>query len=630
MADASQLCFHHRADIEALAEAMIGDPEAESPILLISGRPGQGRRYIVARAVERLREGGVRALFATVDLDGYEPERPDPLAHARHVAAKRGVALDPSDEGWIRRSSRGPRPTLHELLAAAILAGRDRASEALRAKLTDAFAASDPWTALGESVAEDERLVLHIADSAELPSVAREWLLDLALRFPRVKTVVSAYPDDGLGKLVRGRPNLRFETMPLDPGELRVLAEEALGEPGLPAAFHSAIWTESEGVPGLAAQAVASRLADGRLRREDDGLHWAGAEADPALPPAALLERAGAGLDSDDARRLSSFVSLAALCGENVPVRELLEYLGVDEDELDDWIDRLDDSVGADSDTPLFAERFQHPSLPDRTVYGFASGAFACALRIGFSTESRARLAFELLRGLGSRFAVGSRAAARIYVEVARWAEAQEQRLELERELAWWVGPDELEATRLIVESELRAGQRSALNVWTTVNTVQFGWPPERTLMLLDLLPPEALAPQVRGAAAAIRAGLLIQAGRPADAAHAAEAGLAHSNGDPLLESALWERAARAYTDAGRAGEAAQAATRVRALHEQLIESGDPRIAPLVRGYAQALRQAGRDAEADAMEAKLPRVESGADRATADEPIGDATPGSEP
>ena len=227
------LSLHHATEIDALAERLADDQEDSPCALLITGQPGEGRRYVIARAVEAMRGAGLNALYAAVDLDGYEPERADPPAYAQHAAAKRGAVLDPADEGWIRRSIRGPRPSLHDFLAAALLAGRDGASVSLRERLTEAFAATDPWSALAESLGPDERLIVHIADTAELPAVARDLLLELSARFPRFKTVISCSPDDGLGKVVRGRSNLRFEVMPLDPGELRSLLEERLGEPGL-------------------------------------------------------------------------------------------------------------------------------------------------------------------------------------------------------------------------------------------------------------------------------------------------------------------------------------------------------------------------------------------------------------
>ena len=606
---AGELNLHHSAEIDALADKLADDHEDGPCALLIAGEQGQGRRYFVARSVERARDNGLKAFYAAIDLDGYEPDKADPAAYALHAAAKRGVPLDPADEGWIRRSVRGPRPSVHDFLAAALLVGRDAGSAGLRDRLTEAFAATDPWAALAEGLAPDERLVVQVADTAELPSVVRELLLDLSARFPRFKTVISSLPDDGLGKVVRCRSSQRFEVMPLDPGELRTLVEDWLGEPGLPAAFYDSLWQETAGVRGVT-EAALRRRVDAGLLAEDARGRWSVAEdADGNVSaPADPLAEAAATLAPEHAKLLASFVSLAALCGDNIPVRELLEYLGVEPDEMDDWIDRLDETVGADSGHALFAERFQHPSLPGRTIYGFANGAIPLRLRKGLSDEGAARLAGELMRFFGPRFTVGSRAGARFYVELSRWSRANEQRLELERELAWWVGPDELERTSAILADELRSGQRTALSVWATVNTVQFGWPPARTLALLHTISGDGLPEQLRAAHGAVCAGLLLEAGRPAEAIQAAEAGLQHPNQDRLLESVLWERIGRAYLAMSREEEAKAPFARAGKLQEQMLEEGDARVAPWIEAHVRALRNAGHEQEAAGLEGKLARL----------------------
>ena len=597
---AGELNLHHDAEIDALADRIADDREDGPAAMLISGRPGEGRRYFVSRAVERLRSRGVNVLYAQVDLDGYEPERPDPVAYAKHAAAKRDAELDPIDEGWIRKSVRGPRPSLHHFLAAGLLAGRDAGSDGTRKRLTEAFEATDPWAALAESLGQDERMVVHFVDSAELPSVARELFLELSAQFPRLKTAISCLPDDGVGKLVRARENLRFEVMGLDPGELRSLLEERLTAPGLPDGFYDRLWKETGGVRALVAAAIARRSPDGELDVNAESAN---------VDPLRLLEEAGGALEPDDGKRLASFVSLAAMCGDNIPVRELLEYLGVEQEALDDWIDRLDETVGSDSGHALFAERFQHPSLPGRTVYGFASSAFALRLRQSFSEDVRTRMALELMRYLGQRFSVGSRAVARFYVELSRWAQQTEQRLELERELAWWVGPDELEQLRTILSAELSAGHRSPLAVWTTANTVQFGWPPARTLALLQTIRVDGLPPHLHAAHAALTAGLLLEAERPAEALAAAEAGVKLETQDRLLESALWERIGRAYVALGRQEEAKEPFARCAKLQEQMLDKGDVRVAPWIRAHANALRQAGHEQEAARLEGKLARLQ---------------------
>ncbi len=580
----------------AFADALAHERDPCPAALLLAGRLGEGRRYFALRAVEQLRSRGLTVFYIQIDLDGYEPDQPDLAAYAGHIAAKRGEpAASPG-----QTAPAAAQPALNDFLAAAMIAACDAHRDDLAKRIAAAFESPEPWTTLAQSLADDERLVAHVVDTAELPSTARELLLELSEQFPRWKTVISCLPEDGLGKLVRARENLRFEVMPLDPGELRGLLERRCAAPGLPQSFHDELWEQTGGVRGLVAAAIESRIADGVLDP---------AAAAPSVHPERLLERAAESLEPDDAKRLSSFVSLAAMCGDNVPVGDLLEYLGVEPDALDDWIDRLDETVGADSAHAMFADRFQHPSLPGRTVYGFSSGAFALRLRNSFSPEGRQRLALELMRFLGQRLPVSSRAAARFYAELARWADLGEQRLELERELAWWVGPAELERMSAIISAELADGHRSASTVWTTVNTVQFGWPPQRTLALLETVRAEGLPPHLRAAHATLLSGLLLQLDRPAEALAAAQTGVEQSSDDRLLESALWERVGRARLALGQQQEAQEPFARAAKLQEQLLDEGDRRVAPLLQAYAQALRQAGRAPDAERLEAKLAALE---------------------
>jgi len=238
-----------------------------------------------------------------------------------------------------------------------------------------------------------------------------------------------------------------------------------------------------------------------------------------------------------------------------------------------------------------------------------AGGAFALRLRNSLSPDARTRLALELMKFLGQRFPVGSRAAARFYAELSRWARQDEQRLELERELAWWVGPDELGALRQILSSELAAGQRTPLAVWTTVNNVQFGWPAARTLVLLQTIRPEGLPPHLHAAHAALASGLLLQIERPQEALQAAEAGVKAGTQDRLLECALWERMGRAYQAMGREEESNEPFARCREMQEQMLDEGDMRVAPWIQAYAKSLREAGRKDEAARLEDKIARLQ---------------------
>jgi hypothetical protein len=129
-------------------------------------------------------------------------------------------------------------------------------------------------------------------------------------------------------------------------------------------------------------------------------------------------------------------------------------------------------------------------------------------------------------------------------------------------------------------------------------------------LALLQAIRVGDLPVHLRAAHAAIAAGLLLEADRPAEALEAAEAGVGQAESDRLLESALWERMGRAYLAMGRQEEAAEPFARCGRLQEQMLDEGDPRVAPWIKAYARTLRQAGREQEAVRLEDKLSRLQN--------------------
>src|SRR5690606_22564394 len=119
------------------------------------------------------------------------------------------------------------------------------------------------------------------------------------------------------------------------------------------------------------------------------------AEGDWSAPltPAQAMDRLAEPCAEDRQKTLRAFLLHAALCGENVPVRTILEYLGVEADEMDDWTDLIDETVGEDSPAHLFGSRFQHASFAGEIVYGFRDAAWRERLRLAAPDDSRRRVA---------------------------------------------------------------------------------------------------------------------------------------------------------------------------------------------------------------------------------------------
>ena len=358
-----EITLHHDGEIAALADQLADDDPDHAQIVVLAGLPGGGRRYLERAAVTAARGRGLRVFAAALDLDGGEPEAHRLHAYWDFQQAKRGAAVSPAAQSVFERlAGRSPRPGLTELSLAALLAGLDPGSGALIERLSAALDQADPWAALADGLAEGERLALHAVDTSSLPATLREKLLSLAMTAPRLKLLISSHRREGVGKVVRGRANVRFDVMPLDRGELESLVESRLERPGVPPVVYDAIHRQSQGGTGAAARAVQQLAAGGALTRlASGGWSWrGGAEAVVDGPVDAALAARG----EEQAKLLASFVHLATLCGDNIPVKSLLAFLGVEEDAIDDAIDQVDEALGADSEAAVFADRFQHPSLP--------------------------------------------------------------------------------------------------------------------------------------------------------------------------------------------------------------------------------------------------------------------------
>lgn len=602
-AEGIEINLHHEGEIAALANQLeLTDPE-DAQITVLAAYPGEGRRYLRRCAVALARQRGRRVFSAELDLDGAEVEKLSLQTYWEFQQSKRGVTPSAEAQAAFERvAGRTPAPGLIELSLAAALIGLDLESSPLIERMVRAAGAKHPWESLAEGLQDDERLVLHFVDNSEIPAPLRRLLLDIAMETPRLKVLISSHRREGVGKVVRGRPNARFEVMPLDRGEFESMVEMRLESPGIPTEVYDGLFKATGGGVGATAWAV-ERLVDAGLlaRRDDGGWLWRG---DDELQ---LPNPFGEAIDekADDGKLLASFVHLAALCGDNVPVRQLLRFLAVDEDDLDDVIDRIDETLGADSDAKLFAERFQHPSMPGEIVYGFENAAVAYGLRESLTESTRGRLAMELLQVVARETPLSSRAGIRLLAEICRHAGADENRQELERELAWRVGePDVALLERTIVE-DVRGGHLPVAVVWKAVNAGQLRWPPYRTLAVLDALgavvPAEGLPPAYH----AIRSGVLLQLGQDAEAQEAAQTGLELASDDALLTSALWERLGTAQKRRGFDVAAEQSLEQSRALHEKLLEAGDGRVIPLFEQAVQALEAAGRKDEAEQLRKKL-------------------------
>jgi hypothetical protein len=534
--------------------------------------------------VKRVRESGQAVLFANVDLDGYEPDVVSPQDYVRYLASKHGEEReDDKTHELATRLAANPPITVEQMALLAAVAGRDQDSDEFVGPAISSLDGQDVhWDRLAANPL-GMPVVLHLADSAQLPVLLRLALLKQPT--PGIVVVFSCDTVHGSEWVVRNQSAARFELMPIDQGEVRYWLRDRFGDS---AADHAAGLLRACGGSRELLHRVVSELAHNE--------RW-----NDALSPSEALEALLA--DCAESRRptLRAFLAHASLCGENIPVRTILDYLGVNADEHDAWTDLIDESVGDDSETRLFGSRFQHPSFPGETVYGFRDSASRELIRLAVPKDSRRRIAQQFAAWVFGNRPVMSRAAARLLVELCFEGEIGGDRVAVERELAWWAGDADLESLRKLLVSESRAVDE----IWVAVNAVQTHWPPQRTLALLDAARELGVAPQAEGALHAIRAGLFLRLRRFEEAAASVEQALPHISADSLLESVLLEQRGSARRALGRESEAFADFEQCRAMRLELLAQGDARVVPLLQRSLQLLRQANRSKEAAEVEKAL-------------------------
>jgi hypothetical protein len=338
--------LHEAGDIEALAQLL--DPRADDDrrCVILSGSADGGRKALLDEAVSHLRASGQSVLYSRIDLDGFEPDVVAPQDYAKYLASKaHDGPADQAVEALAVRLASETALRAEQFALLALAAGRDDQSDALAVLANEAFEPGGVrWERLVPGAGQ--AVVLHLDDSSQLPALLRAALLDL--KIPGLTVAVSCYATQDSKQVAGARSAARFELMPMDQGEVRSWLRERLGE---------------SAADNAAAVYDACRGSRGVL-----GLLAAEGEWSAPLTPVQALDRLTAACAEDRRKTLRAFLVHAALCGENVPVRTTLEYLGVDPEHMDDWTDFIDETVGEDSPTQLFGSRFQHPSFSGEIV----------------------------------------------------------------------------------------------------------------------------------------------------------------------------------------------------------------------------------------------------------------------
>ena len=470
-----------------------------SRLAILSGPEGIGRRYLLQAALHRLRSRGQSWELIDLDLDGYEPDRGDLRSFVDHLLLKRGTPKKEAKElsGVVQPLLDTLGEAVSSAFILAIALGLARTAQQLGAMLAtvpkvpmaplsgiDALAAF--FDRLIQRLGPETKLAVFVRHPYQLPEQLKRLLFQLTDRSPSVVLAFAALPEDSAAVLARGtmsRP-VRFELRPIKSEEMPAVLSRNLTSHRLPAQFADALRDPSKGLPSDMAYRLFE-LTDpvnpddpiglypddsGVWRLPDEGL-----EAAPLLrifsygyyDPIDELIRKIEPQQSQEA--IVQFLAGAALCGDDVPVKEILSALKIAPGEHDAVVDFIDahlvvddeaESEGAGPRFPVFTDlQFTHPGLPRSATYVFTTPLYRHAFRDRLPARGWGKLARRLSEAFAESLPPTTRAAAGIHLSLLRFLDEAAVPQKFQHALAWWVGQEDCQALTELVAGQLVSGR---------------------------------------------------------------------------------------------------------------------------------------------------------------------------
>jgi tetratricopeptide (TPR) repeat protein len=180
---------------------------------------------------------------------------------------------------------------------------------------------------------------------------------------------------------------------------------------------------------------------------------------------------------------VSQFVLLASFCGDAIPADLLLDYLGMENEMRDSFLDAVDQRL---VEGGLLEDlEYGHPSFPRYITYRFASPQAALAVVNHVPEAELSELRASFFSFLRDRMALDTRGAYGLFLEVApSWAVAEAE--DRSRELAWWVDEKDCPELSGLLADALVAGRLSPEILWRAIEETADRWPAFRRLALLE------------------------------------------------------------------------------------------------------------------------------------------------
>jgi hypothetical protein len=530
--------FHSQEQVENVIDCLTSRGESIQRLIHLFGEIGSGRHYLLRAAAHYASLGRKPVVVVSIDLDGYEPDRPL-SSLLSHLSQKENELFSHKLSDLAKRVKVDIKAGPPNLLFASVGVKADLTLE----EILDFFHANTRPPAGGISerellgrflarVTQTRKLVLHFRKSSSLDRALVARVVD-ELELNRDLIVAFSYLRGETAFSIRINPGVRVEVPPWTRDEMARAFAERFQLNSVPGNFLDFAWSfdpELRHRQGFATVLLRS-IQTGCLFSDQRGnwvlkRNWqkdAGKELTRDLyKPLHDFEARLSDLEAPEERKnqLGQFIDFAAMCDPTIPVVALVRCIGLKENQVDEFIDLIDEATQVDDDNGLLRNvGFYHPGFPPETlIYRFRNPVRAASVLD--RVHSLAQASDRLLSFSQRFFRPDTRAICEMFLNLARLAGRTHEAEQFETQLRWWTSIEETETLVGLIVDELTHGEISPALVWKILEGVKDTWPPALRWALIEGYgrQPDGIPDNMRFLFQITRGHILLDLGRYAEA----------------------------------------------------------------------------------------------------------------
>jgi len=491
------------------------------PIVILSGETGTGRHYFIESAAFKASKEFHKTDCFCIDLEGSEEDGSGIDEFIRHQTEKCSAKQNPETSENLKKSFEDSRqyipkswPTFAGAFFISLCSNLFAENDPIKKNIIDVSAqkqlfTKEPEDALSSflDILTENRHLIIIINHLESNLVLNRWLRDEVNRNKKLTLVIKCAANDATGDIMPRIESYakRFEFLPHSLKSFKKIIDSAWNPNKFPDELYAALWKKyRSSLKGLVCfmrklvqESIIIQDQKKNWRLSDDGLE---SERCAEIFSRGFYSPISEFIDSQEngQSRLERFLFLAALCGENVPLDLILDYMKLDGEERDELIEIIDDHLVFNDDADqssanagilLFRDNgYNHPSFPDDMLtYSFITPLdYVSIIAHHPDLENLKNTASSLFFFFKKRLHVMSKGIAVLYIHLFDHSRDNDLREKYASLLSWWVGMDGAERLSEQLVEQMKDGLLSPDIVWSVFETTKNTWPPYRRKALLD------------------------------------------------------------------------------------------------------------------------------------------------